>query len=143
MCQLVYTIIISNNHPLLYLWWKENLLKHFPEKNYKKQTQMFYQNHSLVLHHEAWLHAAEIFCNLILRNHWKISNCFTELGVSFWYMGFGIEKWLNYLTRLELTLWYMELDLKSTQTILLDLDWFYDILDLNLKNTWTNLLDSE
>ena len=33
------------------------------EKNYKKQTQMFYQNHSLELD------TVDIFCNLVLRNH--------------------------------------------------------------------------
>ena len=31
------------------------------EKNYKKQAQMFYQNHSLTLY------TTEIFCNSILR----------------------------------------------------------------------------
>ena len=36
----------------------------FSEKNYKKQAQMFSQNHSLVLH------TVEILCNLILRNYW-------------------------------------------------------------------------
>ena len=44
----------------------------FRKKKYKKQAQMFYQNHSLALH------TLEIFCNLILRNYstwtWKISN---------------------------------------------------------------------
>ena len=34
----------------------------FSQENYKKQTQMFYQNHSLALH------AVEIFCNLILKS---------------------------------------------------------------------------
>ena len=37
-------------------------LKLFSEKNYKKLAQIF--NHSLALLTE------EIFCNLILRNHW-------------------------------------------------------------------------
>ena len=37
-----------------------NLIR-FSEKNYKKQAQMFYQNHSLTLY------AVQIFCNLILR----------------------------------------------------------------------------
>ena len=36
----------------------------FSEKNYKKQAQMFYQNHSFALH------TVETFCNLILRNNW-------------------------------------------------------------------------
>ena len=33
-------------------------------KNYKKQAQMFYQNHSLALH------TVKIFFNLTLSNHW-------------------------------------------------------------------------
>ena len=28
MRQLVYTILISNNHASFHIWWKENLLKH-------------------------------------------------------------------------------------------------------------------
>ena len=36
----------------------------FSENNHKKQTQILYQNDLLVLH------TVEIFCNLILRNHW-------------------------------------------------------------------------
>ena len=28
MRQLVYTILISNNHPSFHSWWKENLVKH-------------------------------------------------------------------------------------------------------------------
>ena len=28
MRQLVYTMLISNNHPSIHLWWKENLVKH-------------------------------------------------------------------------------------------------------------------
>ena len=35
------------------------------DRNYKEQAQMFQQNHSLALH------TVEIFCNLILRNHWR------------------------------------------------------------------------
>ena len=35
----------------------------FSDKNYEKQVQMFYQNHSLVLH------TIDIFCNLILKNY--------------------------------------------------------------------------
>ena len=34
----------------------------FSDKNYKKQAQMFYQNHSLALRTDY------IFCNLVLRN---------------------------------------------------------------------------
>ena len=36
----------------------------FSEKNFKKQAHMFYQSHSL------GLHTVQIFCNLILKNHW-------------------------------------------------------------------------
>ena len=28
MRQLIYTMFITNNHALFYLWWKENLAKH-------------------------------------------------------------------------------------------------------------------
>ena len=36
----------------------------FPEKKYKNQAQIFYQNYPLALH------TAELFCDLILRNYW-------------------------------------------------------------------------
>ena len=52
----------------------------FSEKNYKKQAQMVYQNHLLVLR------TVEIFCNLILRNHWtwtwKILDYLIGLGLT-------------------------------------------------------------
>ena len=38
----------------------------FSEKNYQKQAQIFYQNNSLALHT-----SFEIFCSLILKNHWS------------------------------------------------------------------------
>ena len=45
------------------------------------------------------LHAAEIFHNFILRNHWtwtwKISDYLTGLVLPL-YIGFGIKKYLNY-----------------------------------------------
>ena len=48
----------------------------FSKKNDKNQAQIFYQNYSLALH------TVEIFCNLILRNHWtstqKIFDCLTK-----------------------------------------------------------------
>ena len=74
----------------------------FSEMNHKRQAQMFYQNHSLLLH------KVDIFCNLILRNHWtwtcKILNCLTGLGLTLWYTGLGLKKSLNYLTGLGLVL---------------------------------------
>ena len=65
----------------------------FSENNYKKQAQFFYQNHSLVLH------TVEIFCNLILRNHWtwKISHYLNWLRLILWYIGLGLEKYSNTL----------------------------------------------
>ena len=100
----------------------------FSEKNYKNETQIFYQNHSLVLH------TAEIFCNLILRNHWswtwKILECLTELRLTLLYIGLGPKKYANYLT---------------------GLNSFYDILELDLKNTqagagnnwWSTVIDHQ
>ena len=78
-------------------------------------------NHSLALLTD------QIFCCIILRNHWtwKISDCLTGLRLILWFIG------------------VLELDLKSTQTILLDLDWFCVFLDLCLKNTRTNLMHSD
>ena len=32
--QLVYTMFISNNRPLFYLWWKENFVKHWKVSKY-------------------------------------------------------------------------------------------------------------
>ena len=62
---------------------------------------MFYQNHPLALH------TAEIFSNLILRNHWtwtrKISDCLTGLGLTLC-IELGLEKYLNYLPELGLIL---------------------------------------
>ena len=63
---------------------------------------MFYQNHSLALH------KVEIFCNLILRNHWtwtrKISGCPTGLGLTLRYIRLGLKKYLKYLTGIGLIL---------------------------------------
>ena len=107
-------------------------------QSFQNQADMFYQNHPLTLY------TVEIFFNSVLRKKnrtftWKISNCLTGLtglGLTLWYNGLELEKYLNYRTWLGLILW-LELDLRSTQTTLLDLDWFYDILDLDLKSTWT------
>ena len=61
----------------------------FSQKNYKKQAQMFYQNHSLALY------TVEIFCNSIYH---------TGLGLTLEYNGLELEKYLNYLTELGLIL---------------------------------------
>ena len=65
----------------------------FFETNYKKQAQMFYQNHSLALH------KIKILRNLILRNHWtwKIWDCLTGLWLTLWYTGLGLAKYFNHL----------------------------------------------
>ena len=100
---------------------------------------MFYQNHSLVLH------TVEIFCNLILRNHWtwKISHYLNWLRLILWYIGLGLEKYSNTLLDSYQFYYIFKWDLKNFKTKLLDLDWFYDVLDLDLRNTWTNLLHSD
>ena len=81
--------------------WFSNTLA---EKNYKKQAQMLYQNPSLALQSYRYLRKAEIFWNLILRNHWtwtwKISDCLTGLGLTLWYIGLGLARYLNYLAGL-------------------------------------------
>ena len=47
------------------------------------------------------LHTLEIFCYLILRNHWtwtwKIMDYLIGLRLLFWYIGFGLRKYLNTL----------------------------------------------
>ena len=72
---------------------------------------MFYQNHSLASP------TVEIFCNLILRNHWvwtwKISGCFAGLGLTLWYIGHGLERYLNYLIGLGLVLWCIGVTLEK------------------------------
>ena len=78
-------------------WYLYHYLILFSQKKYKKEAQMFYQNHSLLLHTVA----VEIFCKPILRNHWTWT----------W-------KILDCLTGLELTL--LDMDSKSTWTALLD-----------------------
>ena len=46
-----------------WLWLYHKLIL-ISEENYRKQAQMFNQNHSLALH------TVEIFCNLLLKNYW-------------------------------------------------------------------------
>ena len=121
-------------------FWKQDIFKiiifslsqfnSITEKNYKKQAQMFYQNHSLMLY------TVEIFYNSISRNInglWfeKILNCLnglTRLGLTLWCNQLELEKYLNYLSGLGYNI--LELDLEITQTTLLDLDWF--VLDIEL-----------
>ena len=81
----------------------------FSEKIDKKETQVFYQNHSLALH------TVEIFCNLIFRNHWtwtwNVSDCLTGLNLR--YIGFGLKKYLNHLNEPGSILWYIEVRLEK------------------------------
>ena len=92
----------------------------FSEKIDKKETQVFYQNHSLALH------TVEIFCNLILENHWtwtwKILDYFTGPGLTFLFIGLGLENYLNYLTGLGLVLWYIGVRLQKYPD---SLTWFW------------------
>ena len=109
----------------------------FSEKIYKRQVEMFYQNHSLTLH------TVETFCNLILRNltwTWKISDCFTGLGLTLWYNGLGLEKYLNYLTGLGLVLWYIGVRLKYLDYLGFELILGY--IGLGLEKRF-NLLESD
>ena len=66
-----------------------------------------------------------------------------NIGLSLWYIGLEIEKYLNTFLDSDWFYYILEVDKKRAQTTLLDLNWFYDTLDLDLKNTWTNLLDSD
>ena len=62
-----------------------------------KKASTFYQNHPLALH------TVEVFCNLILRNHWfsawKASDGLTGLELTLRHIGVELEKYFNYLTR--------------------------------------------
>ena len=93
----------------------------FSERNYKIQAQIFYQNHSLALH------TAEILYNLILRNHWKItekiSDCLTGLGLTLWYFRLGLKKCLY--------LWCIGVKIEKYCDYLTGFGLSYTILDLN------------
>ena len=104
---------------------------------------MFYQNHSLALY------TFEIFCNLILRNHWtwtwKISDCLTGFGLTSWYIGLGLKRYLNYLTWMGLILWYNGVRLKKYSDYLTGFGLILWYIGLGLEKHLTglpNLLDS-
>ena len=125
-------------------WYRYHYLILFSQKNYKKEAQMFYQNHSLALHTVA----VDIFCKPIFRNHWTwtwhlglphwawinliIYRTWTQklLELPYWtrliflYIGVRLEKCLDYLTRFGLTLWHIRLGLENTWTNSHDSDWF-------------------
>ena len=121
-------------------FWKLHVyhnLNHIPKRITKGK-------HKFLIIHLAFLTVEMVryvFCNLILRNHWawtwKISDCFTGLVLTLWYIGFGLESYLNYLTGLGLILWYIRVTLKKYSNSLI-----YYILDLDLKKTWTTLMYS-
>ena len=102
---------------------------------------MFWQNNLLALH------AVEIFCNLILRNHWtwtwKISYCLTGLGLTLRYIVFGLKKYLNYLSGIGLILWYTGVTLEKYLDYLTGVGLILWHIRLGLENTWTNSLDSD
>ena len=115
----------------------------FTEKNYKKQSQMSHENHSVEIF--CVTYSYDKFCNLILRNlwtwTWKISDSLTGFGLTLWYNGLGLRKYLNYLTghglifvgvRLEkllefpvfgLILWYIQ---RRIQTVLFEVELIVD-----------------
>ena len=72
---------------------------------------MFYQNHSLALH------AITIFCNLILRNNWicswKILDYLTGLGLTLWYIGIGLKKYMSYYRGIGLISLYIRVKQKK------------------------------
>ena len=93
------------------------------------------------------LATAEIFWNLILRNHWtwtwKILDCLTGHGLILWYNGLGLEKYLNYLAGLGFVLYYIRIRLEKYLDYLgFELVLWYIGLGIN---TWTRikLLDSD
>ena len=75
----------------------------FSEKNYEKQAKMFYQNNSLALATYSW--------NILQFNFKKslhlVLDCLIGINLTSWYIGFGLEKYLNYITELGLILWYV------------------------------------
>ena len=114
-------------------WYRYHYLILFLQKNYKKEAQMFYQNHSLALHTVA----VDIFCKPIFRNHWTwtwhlglphwawinfmIYRTWTQklLELPYWtrlifrYIGVRLEKCLDYLTGFGLILWHIGLGLEK------------------------------
>ena len=69
-----------------------------------------------------------------IEKHWHY---LTGLGLTLWYIGFGLEKYLDYLTELKLIL-YFGLDLENYLNYLTGFELtlsVYGILDLDFRNT--------
>ena len=104
-----YKIKLSNNKSILvnnlaynnFIWTKKGVI--IDECKYCNFL------HSKVGHGYVLQDIVEMFCSLILRNHWtwKVWDCLTGLGLVLWCIGLELKKYWNYLNRLRLIFWYI------------------------------------
>ena len=82
--------------------------------------------HSKVGHGYVLQDIVEMFCSLILRNHWtwKVWDCLTGLGLVLWCIGLELKKYWNYLNRLRLIFWYIGVRFEKYTTLNPKPKWF-------------------